>query len=128
MWSLSSGSFPFSGSKTKRCAGHPAMGKTHGNSCQRNRNKNQKSGNTYSSFQITSYICPIQVFICNHSTDILPEMINQYLESLPLHEGESEPRYNLFAWQDKQRGFTRLIFHEKNIARPAIRQQEESNC
>lgn len=69
-----------------------------------------ENGNTYSSFQITSYICPIQVFICNHSTDILPEMINQYLESLPLHEGESEPRYNLFAWQDKQRGFTMAYF------------------
>ena len=37
-----------------------------------------ENGNTYSSFQITSYICPIQVFICNHSADILPEMINQY--------------------------------------------------
>lgn len=69
-----------------------------------------ENGNIYSSFQITSYICPIQVFICNHSADILPEMINQYLESLPLHEGESEPRYNLFAWQDKQRGFTMAYF------------------
>lgn len=69
-----------------------------------------ENGNTSSSFQITSYICPIQVFICNHSADILPEMINQYLESLPLHEGESEPRYNLFAWQDKQRGFTMAYF------------------
>lgn len=69
-----------------------------------------ENGNTYSSFQITSYICPIQVFICNHSTDILPEMINHYLQSLPLHEGESEPRYNLFAWQDKQRGFTMAYF------------------
>ena len=69
-----------------------------------------ENGNTYSSFQITSYICPIQVFICNHSADILPEMINQYLQSLPLHEGESEPRYNLFAWQDKQRGFTMAYF------------------
>lgn len=69
-----------------------------------------ENGNTYSSFQITSYICPIQVFICNHSADILPEMINQYLESLPLYEGESEPRYNLFAWQDKQRGFTMAYF------------------
>lgn len=69
-----------------------------------------ENGNTYSSFQITSYICPIQVFICNHSADILPEMINQYLESLPLHEGESEPRYNLFAWQNKQRGFTMAYF------------------
>lgn len=77
-----------------------------------------ENGNTYSSFQITSYICPIQVFICNHSADILPEMINQYLESLPLHEGESEPRYNLFAWQDKQRGFTMAYFpREKH--RPA---------
>lgn len=77
-----------------------------------------ENGNTYSFFQITSYICPIQVFICNHSTDILPEMINQYLESLPLHEGESEPRYNLFAWQDKQRGFTMAYFpREKH--RPA---------
>lgn len=77
-----------------------------------------ENGNTYSSFQITSYICPIQVFICNHSTDILPEMINQYLQSLPLHEGESEPRYNLFAWQDKQRGFTMAYFpREKH--RPA---------
>ena len=53
-----------------------------------------ENGNTYSSFQITSYICPIQVFICNHSADILPEMINQYLQSFPLHEGEREPRYN----------------------------------
>lgn len=77
-----------------------------------------ENGNTYSSFQITSYICPIQVFICNHSADILPEMINQYLQSLPLHEGESEPRYNLFAWQDKQRGFTMAYFpREKH--RPA---------
>lgn len=77
-----------------------------------------ENGNTYSSFQITSYICPIQVFICNHSADILPEMINHYLQSLPLHEGESEPRYNLFAWQDKQRGFTMAYFpREKH--RPA---------
>lgn len=77
-----------------------------------------ENGNTYSSFQITSYICPIQVFICNHSTDILPEMINQYLESLPLHERESEPRYNLFAWQDKQRGFT-MAYFPREEHRPA---------
>lgn len=77
-----------------------------------------ENSNTYSSFQITSYICPIQVFICNHSTDILPEMINQYLESLPLHEGESEPRYNLFAWQDKQRGFT-MAYFPREEHRPA---------
>lgn len=77
-----------------------------------------ENGNTYSSFQITSYICPIQVFICNHSADILPEMINQYLESLPLHGGESEPRYNLFAWQDKQRGFT-MAYFPREEHRPA---------
>lgn len=77
-----------------------------------------ENGNTYSSFQITSYICPIQVFICNHSADILPKMINQYLESLPLHEGESEPRYNLFAWQDKQRGFT-MAYFPREEHRPA---------
>jgi len=77
-----------------------------------------ENGNTYSSFQITSYICPIQVFICNHSADILLEMINQYLESLPLHEGESEPRYNLFAWQDKQRGFT-MAYFPREEHRPA---------
>ena len=77
-----------------------------------------ENGNTYSSFQITSYICPIQVFICNHSADILPEMINQYLESLPLHEGESEPRYNSFAWQDKQRGFT-MAYFPREEHRPA---------
>lgn len=77
-----------------------------------------ENGKTYSSFQITSYICPIQVFICNHSADILPEMINQYLESLPLHEGESEPRYNLFAWQDKQRGFT-MAYFPREEHRPA---------
>lgn len=77
-----------------------------------------ENGNTYSSSQITSYICPIQVFICNHSADILPEMINQYLESLPLHEGESEPRYNLFAWQDKQRGFT-MAYFPREEHRPA---------
>lgn len=77
-----------------------------------------ENGNTYSSFQITSYICPIQVFICNHSADILPEMINHYLQSLPLHKGESEPRYNLFAWQDKQRGFT-MAYFPREEHRPA---------
>lgn len=77
-----------------------------------------ENGSTYSSFQITSYICPIQVFICNHSADILPEMINHYLQSLPLHEGESEPRYNLFAWQDKQRGFT-MAYFPREEHRPA---------
>ena len=45
-------------------------------------------------------------------------MINQYLESLPLHEGESEPRYNLFAWQDKQRGFT-MAYFPREEHRPA---------
>ena len=77
-----------------------------------------ENGNTYSSFQITSYICPIQVFICNHSADILPEMINQYLQSFPLHEGESEPRYTLFAWQDKHRGFT-MAYFPREQHRPA---------
>lgn len=84
----------------------------------REKERKTENGNTYSSFQITSYICPIQVFICNHSADILPEMINQYLESLPLHEGESEPRYNLFAWQDKQRGFT-MAYFPREEHRPA---------
>lgn len=67
-------------------------------------------GNICRSYQIKDYVCPVQAFITAGSYTTPPALIEQYLHTLPLHEGESEPRYNLFAWKDGQRGFTVAYF------------------
>lgn len=68
------------------------------------------NGNTCFGYQIDSYLCPIHAFITQGSHITPPALIDNYLHSLPLHEGESEPRYNLFAWKDEERGFTVAYF------------------
>ena len=63
-------------------------------------------GSMCRSYRIEGYLCPIQAFVTDRAWASAPELVNAYLQSLPLHEGESEPRYNLFAWRDEKRGFT----------------------
>lgn len=61
-------------------------------------------------YRIEGYVCPIQAFITDNSYISDSHLIKEYLDTLPLHEGESEPRYNLFAWKDEERGFTVAYF------------------
>ena len=76
------------------------------------------NGSTCRSYQITNYICPLQAFVTEHSMTTSPELIEEYLQTLPVHDGESEPRYNLFAWNDPVRGFT-VVYLPREKHRPA---------
>lgn len=75
------------------------------------------NGSTCRSYQITNYICPLQAFVTEHSMTTSPELIEEYLQTLPVHDGESEPRYNLFAWNDPVRGFT-VVYIPREKHRP----------
>lgn len=44
-------------------------------------------------------------------------LIDSYLRSLPLPEGEMEPRYNLFAWDDPRYGFV-TVYIPRTAHRP----------
>lgn len=77
-----------------------------------------ETGGVCRAYQLTSYICPVQVFITEHSMTTSPDLIDKYLHTLPTHEGEREPRYNLFAWNDPVRGFTVAYLPRENH-RPA---------
>lgn len=67
-------------------------------------------GSICCSYSIQDYICPIQAFVTDKSILTSVPMIEAYLRSLPKHDDEKEPRYNLFAWLDEQRGFTMAYF------------------
>jgi len=64
-------------------------------------------------YEISNYLCPIRAFITNQSYITDSTLITQYLDLLPLHENENEPRYNLFAWIDPNRGFSTAYFPRK---------------
>ena len=62
---------------------------------------------------IQDYLCPLHAFITEGGTRICPDMAERYLHTLPLPEGESEPRYNLFAWRDPAGRFVTAYFPRK---------------
>lgn len=68
-----------------------------------------QNGDTCTSFSVNGYICPIKAFI-SHSGNIDTELINRYLNSLTTHEGETEPRFNMFAWRDTDGKFITAYF------------------
>ena len=67
-------------------------------------------GNIYRSYDIKTYLCPIRAFVTDGTYFTDEQSISSFLSQLPLHEDESEPRYNLFAWTDEKRGFTVAYF------------------
>ncbi len=67
-------------------------------------------GSCCSSYLIKDYLSPIRAFVTDNISATAPALVDRYLQSLPLHEGEAEPRYNLFAWTDSKRGFTIAYF------------------
>ena len=68
-----------------------------------------QNGDICTSFSVNGYICPIKAFI-SHSGNIDTELINRYLNSLTTHEGETEPRFNMFAWRDTDGKFITAYF------------------
>lgn len=68
------------------------------------------NGDACTAYRIKGYLCPIHTFITKNSYDTDPKLFSDYQNTLPVHPGESEPRYNLFAWTDEKRGFTVACF------------------
>lgn len=71
--------------------------------------KEMHEGDICRSYSVNGYICPIKVFI-SMSGNIDSGLLNRYLDSLPKHENEAEPRYNMFAWRNNNGLFTAAYF------------------
>ena len=75
------------------------------------------NGGSCIAYRIHSYICPIRAFVTDKGTATSVRLVTDYLRTLPSHEGEPEPRYNLFAWKDPVHGFT-LTYFPRAVHRP----------
>ena len=67
-------------------------------------------GNVCRSYAINSFCCPIHAFVTNGKAVSSTRLIDNYLKSLPIHNNEVEPRYNLFAWLDDHDQFIVAYF------------------
>ena len=68
-----------------------------------------QSGDVCKAYSVNGFACPIKVFT-SLSGDIDTALLFNYLDSLPVHEGEPEPRYNMFAWRDDEGRFICAYF------------------
>lgn len=68
-----------------------------------------KSGDVCKAYSVNGFACPIKVFT-SLSGNIDTVLLFRYLDSLPVHEGEPEPRYNMFAWRDDEGRFICAYF------------------
>lgn len=74
-------------------------------------------GKSCIAYDIEGYFCPIRAFITQGGLATGVRLIDSYLHSLPLHEGETEPRYNLFAWNNPRYGFV-TVYIPRTAHRP----------
>lgn len=68
-----------------------------------------KNGDVCKAYSVNGFACPIKVFT-SLSGNIDTALLFRYLDSLPVHEGEPEPRYNMFAWRDDEGRFICAYF------------------
>ena len=68
------------------------------------------NGHICRSYSVSRFCCPIHAFITQGSATSSTRLIDNYLKSLPIHDNEPEPRYNLFAWLDEQGQFIVAYF------------------
>lgn len=68
-----------------------------------------QSGDVCKTYSVNGFACPIKVFT-SLSGNIDTALLFRYLDSLPVHEGEPEPRYNMFAWRDDEGRFICAYF------------------
>ena len=76
-----------------------------------------EDGSSCIAYDIDKYVSPVRAFVTDKGTASSVRLISDYLRKLPLHEGESEPRYNLFAWKNEAHGFT-LAYFPRTAHRP----------
>ena len=62
-------------------------------------------GSICRSYTIHSFCCMIQAFVTDGAAISSTRLIDEFLQSLPIVNGEPEPRYNLFAWLDQSNRF-----------------------
>ena len=67
-------------------------------------------GSVCRSYAVNTFCSPIHAFVTQGKAISSPHLIDKYLKSLPLHENEPEPRYNLFAWLDNYNQFIVAYF------------------
>lgn len=79
------------------------------------------------SYRIDRFICPIQAFITEGKPETSLRLLKKYLNTLPVHPDEAEPRYNLFAWTDRQGRFIATYF-PRNSHRPSCYTAEGDAC
>lgn len=75
------------------------------------------NGDICKEYEVNRYICPIHAFT-SISGVIDNKMQENYLNTLPKHEGEDEPRYNMFAWRNNNDLFT-MVYFPRNVHRPS---------
>lgn len=68
-----------------------------------------QSGDVCKAYSVNGFACPIKVFT-SLSGNIDTALLFNYLDSLPVHEGEPESRYNMFAWRDDEGRFICAYF------------------
>ena len=79
-------------------------------------------GNTCKGYQINDYLCPVKVFT-SPSGYLGNKIVGIYLNSLPKHDGEPEPRFNMFAWKDSNNTLI-VAFLPRTEHRPSCFYQE----
>lgn len=79
------------------------------------------------SYQINSFICPIQAFITEGKTETSLHLLKEFLDTLPSYPDEAEPRYNLFAWTDRQGHYVAAYF-PRTRHRPSCYDTEGDAC
>ena len=78
-------------------------------------------------YRIDNFICPIQAFITEGKAETSLRLLKEFLETLPLYPGETEPRYNLFAWTDRQGNYVAAYF-PRTAHRPSCYTAEGDEC
>ena len=76
-------------------------------------------GSVCKSYSISKYACSVQAFVTEGgSYETSPELVDQYLSTLPLHQGEAEPRYNMMAWYDESARLYYQVYIPRGKHRP----------
>ncbi len=81
-------------------------------------------GHRCRSYSVSDYPCCLQVFITDGSFQIAPTLANEFFRSLPLHNGEAEPRFNMLAWYDAKNDRTVRVYIPRRKHRPECYSKE----
>lgn len=87
----------------------------------------QEDNTLCKSYRIDGFVCPIQAFITEGKAETSLRLLKEFLDTLPAHPDETEPRYNLFAWIDRQGHYIAAYF-PRTSHRPSCYTAEGDAC